>query len=74
MTSVTTVPAPASEIIRKPLDPNSAQRFFAVTMKLPMELQALVCLRVYGSSSDLLPGKHSEGAFREVVRMICVGE
>ena len=43
-----------------------AVRFFSIAMKLPMELQMILCNRVYGSRKDSILSKHSEPAFRSL--------
>ena len=48
----------------------SARRFFALIVKLPMELQMVICHRVYESAGELILTKSSEVAFRSVVRKL----
>lgn len=40
-----------------------ARRFFGVVSRLPLELQMVVCLRVYESGADVLAKDHTEPAF-----------
>jgi len=42
------------------------RRFWSLAMKLPMELQMLLCNRVFESGRDLVLTKHSEPAFRKL--------
>jgi len=44
-----------------------AQRFFAIALQLPMELQMTLCNRVHKSPKDIVLTKHSEPAFQELV-------
>ena len=41
-------------------------RFFAITSKLPLELQIVLCCRVVGSSTDFISGEQAEVSFREL--------
>ena len=42
---------------------NEPERFFSITKRLPMELQMIICHRVYGSCKDAVLKKDSELAF-----------
>jgi len=44
-----------------------ATRFFKMTSRLPLELQMIVCNRVFRVSRDLISTKDSEPAFRYLV-------
>lgn len=46
----------------------TALRFFALARRLPMELQMVLCHRVYGSMRNRVLSKDSENAFRALVR------
>ena len=48
----------------------SAARFFSIASQLPLELQMVLCYRVKGSSKEILQGKVSEVAFKELARKI----
>ena len=45
-----------------------AVRFFNITRRLPLELQMVLCYRVAGSSQEIISGKDSEMAFRELAK------
>jgi hypothetical protein len=46
-------------------EPNSsATRFFNIASQLPMELQMVLCYRVFGSSKENIKSKDSEVAFK----------
>jgi len=47
-----------------------AARFFSITRELPLELQMVLCFRQVGSGKEIIPGKESEAAFRELARML----
>ena len=47
-----------------------AKRFFKMVVRLPMELQMVVCHHVYGSHGDSILSKESEAAFRALARVI----
>ena len=42
---------------------SNPSRFFAIAKKLPMELQMLICHRVYGSAKEIIKSTDSEPAF-----------
>jgi ankyrin repeat protein len=44
-------------------------RFFSVAQRLPMELQMILCHRVFDSSLDFVSQKLSEAAFKEIARL-----
>ena len=46
--------------------PSPAARFFSIASQLPLELQMVLCYRVVGSSKEIIPGKESEMAFKEL--------
>jgi len=48
----------------------AAVRFFCIASQLPLELQMVLCYRVKGSSKEILQGKVSEVAFKELARKI----
>ena len=48
----------------------SALRFFSMTMKLPMELQMILCHRVLGSAKQNILHKNSEPAFKALARIL----
>ena len=47
---------------------NSIIRFFCIINKLPMELQMILCHRVYGSYKENIKSKDSEPAFRSLTK------
>jgi len=46
---------------------NDATHFFILAMRLPRELQMLLCHRVFGSAKDCVASKDSETAFESLV-------
>jgi len=46
----------------------TAARFFSIISHLPLELQMVLCYRVAGSSQEIISGKDSEMAFRELAK------
>ena len=51
-------------------DPNKLKRFFKITRVLPIELQKVVCNRLFGSARDLVRAVHSEAAFKRMAQRI----
>ena len=51
-------------------DPNKLKRFFRITQVLPIELQMVVCNRLFGSARDLIRAVHSEAAFKRMAQRI----
>jgi len=47
-----------------------AARFFSIARRLPLELQMMLCHRVVGSAKEIIPGKDSEVAFKELARRL----
>jgi len=47
-----------------------AARFFNFTKRLPLELQMVLCCRLVGSDKEVIPGKDSEVAFKELARLL----
>jgi len=47
-----------------------ATRFFQIAHRLPMELQMMLCNRVFGAGKDTVLTKHSEPAFKKLGRML----
>jgi len=47
-----------------------AVRFFSIACQLPLELQMVLCYRVAGSCKEIIHGKDSEVAFRELSKRI----
>ena len=43
-------------------------RFFRIASRLPMELQMMICHRVYGSAKENIPSKNSEPAFKNLAK------
>ena len=52
--------------------PTPSTRFFSILMKLPMEIQMLLCHRTYGLSKDVIPAQDSNLAFRNVMKSFSV--
>jgi len=52
--------------------PTPAARFFSIAAQLPLELQMVLCCRVMGSCKEIIPGKESEVAFRELATIYCL--
>ena len=46
--------------------PSPAARFFSIATRLTLELQMGLCYRVVGSCKEIIPGKDSEVAFKEL--------
>jgi len=46
--------------------PSPAARFFNIARRLPLELQMMLCFRQVGSDKEIIPGKVSEVAFKEL--------
>jgi len=59
-----TIPPPTP-----PLTP-PAPRFFTITSRLPLELQIVMCYRLVGSSREVMPGWHSEEAFKKLANRV----
>jgi len=47
-----------------------AARFFNVAAQLPLELQMVLCYRQVGSVREIISGKESEVAFKELARKL----
>jgi len=47
-----------------------AARFFSIAAQLPLELQMVLCFRQVGSGKEIIPGKESEAAFKELARRL----
>ena len=47
-----------------------AARFFNIAAQLPLELQMVPCHRQVGSAKEIIPGKESEVAFKELARKL----
>jgi len=47
-----------------------AARFFSIAAQLPLELQMVLCFRQVGSDKEIIPGKESEVAFKELARRL----
>jgi len=50
--------------------PSPAARYFTITSQLPLELQMVLCFRVVGSAKEIITGKESELAFKELARSL----
>ena len=49
--------------------PHKAVRFFQIVQCLPMELQMVLCNHVFGAGKDHVLTKHSEPAFKKLVKL-----
>ena len=47
-----------------------AARFFSIAAQLPLELQMVLCFRSVGSDQEIVPGRESEVAFKELARKL----
>ena len=47
-----------------------AATFFNIARSLPLELQMVLCYRLVGSLKEIIQGKDSEEAFKELARRI----
>jgi len=47
-----------------------AARFFSIAARLPLELQMVLCFRQVGSPKEIIPGRESEAAFKELARRL----
>ena len=47
-----------------------AARFFHIARRLPLELQMVLCFHQVGSTKEIIPGKESEMAFKELARRL----
>jgi len=50
--------------------PSPAARFFSVAAQLPLELQMVLCFHQVGSGKEIIPGKDSEVAFKELAKRL----
>jgi len=51
-------------------DITPAARFFNIATQLPLELQMVLCYRAGGSTKEIIPGRESEAAFKDLARRI----
>ena len=56
--------------IKDTTTPSPAARYFSIARRLPLELQIVLCFRQVGSTKEIIPGKESEVAFRELARRL----
>ena len=54
----------------KDTTPSPAARFFSIVVQLPLELQMVLCYRLVGSGKEIISGKESEVAFKELARRL----
>jgi len=50
--------------------PSPAARYFSIAAQLPLELQMVLCFRQVGSAKEIIPGRESEVAFKELARRL----
>ena len=51
-------------------DTTPSPRFFSIASQLPLELQMVLCFRQVGSTKEIVQGKDSEAAFKDLARRI----
>jgi len=51
-----------------------AARFFLIARELPLELQMVLCNRVFGAGKDMVLTKHSEPAFKRLGKFLALKE
>jgi len=56
--------------IKDTTTPSPAARFFSIVRRLPLELQMLLCFRLVGKAKEIIPGKESDVAFKELARRL----
>jgi len=56
--------------IKDTTTPSPAVRYFNIARRLPLELQMMLCYRMVGSGKEIIPGKESEVAFKELARRL----
>jgi len=57
--------------VKKPVDtPPPAAKFLNVATQLPLELQMVMCYCFVGSSKEIISGKDSEVAFKDLAKRI----
>ena len=54
----------------KDTTPSPAARFFKIAKRIPLELQMILCHRQVGSGKEIIPGKDSEVAFKELAKRL----
>jgi hypothetical protein len=52
--------------LNKAHSPSDAARFFNIVSQLPMELQMVLCYRVFGSAKENIESKDSEVGFKSL--------
>jgi len=56
--------------IKDTTPPSPAARFFSIARRLPLELQVILCFRQVGSDKEIISGRKSEVAFKELARRL----
>jgi len=56
--------------LKPALKPSNPVRFFTIALKLPMELQMILCRRAVGSLKQIILHKDSEAAFKSLARVL----
>ena len=54
----------------KDTTPTPAARYFYIAIRLPLELQMMLCRRVVRSAKEIIPGKDSEVAFKSLAKSL----
>jgi hypothetical protein len=68
-TSSTTTTTTSRPTGRQEEREDKAKRFFRIARKLPMELQMMLCNRMFNSPKDLVLRKDSEPAFKRLAKL-----
>lgn len=50
--------------------PSPAARFFSIVTQIPLELQMVLCNRAMGSAKEIIPGRESESAFKDLAKKV----
>lgn len=55
---------------KNPALTGKTRRFFKMITKLPLEMQMVLCHRMFGSPRDVISGREAEPAFKWLVRQV----
>jgi len=58
----------------KDTPPLPAARYFKIARRLPLELQMMLCFRQVGSNKEIIQGKETEMAFKELARRLILSK
>jgi len=56
--------------VKDPTTATPAARFFSIAKRLPLEIQMVLCFRQVGSDKEIIAGKESEVAFKELANRV----